>query len=138
MKRTFTKKEMKDRAIFRVAEIIQGQWEEGGGVHSRIFEVLVPDEFVVNGQSRNGGGYREHVVPCSLIRNHANVMFENDATIEEVASMINRHLRIVIITTEEAKHLDQTLGLKEIMPKGWQFGSSDPLARLHAAGIELL
>lgn len=118
--------------------MIHGQWEEGWGVHSRIFEVIVPDAFVTKGQSSKGGGYREHAVPCSLIRNHANTMFDQGASIDEVADMISKHLRIVIITPEEAKHIDHELGLKEVMPEGWEFGVGDPLARLHAGGVTVI
>ena len=64
-------------------------------------------------------------------------MFEAGSSVDEVANMISQHLRIAIVTPEEAKHMDQTLGLKEVMPKGWEFGVGDPLARLHAAGIDL-
>ncbi|WP_041509302.1 hypothetical protein [Shewanella sp. cp20] len=137
MLKEFTKEEMKQRAIKRVAQVIYGQWEEGRGVHSRIFEVLVPDDFVLDGVSKKGNDYREHIVPCVLIRNHANKMFDQGFTIEDVESMINDHLRIVKISTAEAKYIDNTLGLKERMPEGWEFGYGDPLARLHAGNVEI-
>ena len=137
MKRDYSVEEMKNRAIKRVAEVIYGQWEEGRGVHSRIFEVLVPDGFVINGKSIKGGTYREHIVPCSLIRNHANKMYNDQATITEVANMIDKHLRIVMISHEEAKYIDNDLGLKEVMPNGWEFGEGDPLARLYVGGVVL-
>jgi hypothetical protein len=132
----FSTEEMKKRAIRRAAEVIHGQWEEGRGVHSRIFEVLVPDEFVIHGQSAKNGTYREHAVPCSLIRNYANEMYDNGSSVIEVADMIEKHLHIVMITHEEAKYIDNALGLKEVMPDGWTFGD-DPLARLHAGGVVL-
>lgn len=138
MVKEFTKAEMKQRAIKRVAEVIYGQWEEGRGVHSRIFEVLVPDDFVINGISKKGSDYREHIVPCVLIRNQANKMFHQGATIEDVESMINDHLRIVKISSKEAKYIDNALGLKEKMPEGWEFGYGDPLARLYAGNVELV
>ena len=137
MTKTFTQEEMKLRAIRRIAEVIYGQWEEGRGMHSRIFEVLVPDEFITKGSSVKGDGYREHVVPCSLIRNYAIKMYDEGDSVEDVAAMIEKHLRIVRISASEARYIDQVLGLKETMPKGWEFGKGDPLARLFAGDIVL-
>lgn len=138
MVRRFSKQEMKQRAIRRVAEVIYGQWEEGRGVHSRIFEVLVPDDFVTDGISKKGGDYREHAVPCALIRDHANAMFQTGSSIDQVETMINDHLRIVRISREEAEYIDHFLGLKVTMPEGWEFGHGDPLARLYAGGVEII
>lgn len=133
----FTIPEMRVRALHRIADVVFGQFEEGRATHSRIFEVLVPDEFVVNGQSIKGGGYREHVVPCALIRDECTKMFERGATKDEVVQMLDKHLRIAIITPEEAHYMDHTLGLKATMPKGWIFGEDDPLERLKVANIVL-
>lgn len=133
----FTKKEMRSRAIKRIAEILHDHWEEGRDGHSRTFEVIVPDEFVIDGQSINGGSYREHVVPCATLREGSKAMYERGATIEDVASTLDKYLRIVLITNEEAHRLDVELGLKTTMPKGWDFGDGDALARLIVAGIEL-
>jgi hypothetical protein len=134
----YSNDQKKARAIRRIAEVIHGHYEEGAtGIHSRIFEVLIYDEYVENGQSINGGNYREHVVPCALIRNECLTMYINGKTIADVVNMIDRHLRIVRITPEEARHMDHGLGLKDKMPDGWRFGIDDPLARLHKAGIKL-
>jgi hypothetical protein len=64
-------------------------------------------------------------------------MFTYGASIEEVASAIDRHLRIVLISSDEAHRLDHQLGLKTSMPPGWKFGKDDPMARLNTAGITL-
>lgn len=64
-------------------------------------------------------------------------MYKNGASISQVAEMIDKYLRIALITTEEAARLDSDLGLKTSMPNGWVFGEGDPLARLVAAGIKL-
>lgn len=40
---------MRLRAFLRLAEIMRDHWEEGRDGHSRMFEVLVPDEFVIDG-----------------------------------------------------------------------------------------
>jgi len=137
MKQIYTKEEMKKRAIRRCADVLFGQWEEGSGVNTRIFEVLVPDEFVTEGVSLKGNDHREHVVPLVVIRDQAMVMFDKGASVADVSNMIEKYLRIVNISAEEANYLDHDLGLKERMPDGWEFGSGDPLARLKAANIEL-
>jgi hypothetical protein len=80
--------------------------------------------------------YREHIVPCILIHNHAVEMTVNGATIATVAQMIKTNLAIVLITNEEADRLDTELGLQTVMPEGWQWGQ-DPFARLVAANIAL-
>ena len=134
----YTKDQLKARAIRRAADVIYGLYEEGvPGIHSRIFEVLVADEYVEIGRSLNGSSYREHVVPCALLRNECLAMYKNGKSIEDVASMIDRNLGIVRITPEEADYMDHILGLKQRMPDGWRFGIDDPLARLHEAGIKL-
>ena len=50
--------------------------------------------------------------------------------------MIFEHLAIVLISNEEQDYLDNTLGLKTTMPKGWEFGKSNIFARLEEAQIE--
>lgn len=133
----FTKQTMRARAIRRLAETLFDNFEEGRDGHSRIFEVLVPDEFVIDGSSMSGGSYREHVVPCCVIRDGCMAMFRQGRSLDEVTAAIHDNLRIVMITTEEARMLDYGLKLKTKMPEGWVFGEGDPLARLTAAGIVL-
>ena len=133
----FTIREKRLRAIKRIAEVLFDHWEEERDGHTRTFEILVPDEFVIDGQSVKGGNYREHVVPCATIRAGCKEMYANGASIADVTKMIDKYLRIVLITPEEAKHLDQALGLKTVMPSGWVFGDGDPLERLKVAGIVL-
>ncbi len=135
---SFSIGEMRLRAIRRVAEVLSDHFEEGRDGHSRLFEVLVPDEFVIDGVSARGGGYREHVVPCAAIRAGCKAMYADGASIEQVASMIDRYLRIVLITSEEADLLNKTPGLKAAMPTGWKFGRDDALARLDAVGIKVV
>jgi hypothetical protein len=133
----FTKQEWKSKMCMRAAQIMHDNFENGStGIHSRIFEVLIPDEVVLVGESLKGNQYREHVVPCCLIRNECFNMFKGGASLEEVASAIERHVVIVKISFEEADHLDKTLGLKNTMPKGWEFNKGDIYARLKEAGIE--
>ncbi|KXU32319.1 hypothetical protein A0J57_11155 [Sphingobium sp. 22B] len=55
-----------------------------------------------------------------------------------VAKLLERHLKIVMISKAERQRLDFELGLKVCMPEGWSFDdeNADPFARLSAAGIE--
>lgn len=79
--------------------------------------------------------YREHIVPCSMIIEEAFRMFdEDDASIIEVATMIQQNLFIVHITKAQADFIDHTLGYKTTMPDGWTFGDN-VFARLDAADI---
>lgn len=121
----------------RVAQIMHDNFENGSsGIHSRIFEVLIPDEVVLVGESLKGNDYREHVVPCCLIRDECWKMFKGGANTEDVAFAIERHIVIVRITFEEADHLDKSLRLKNVMPNGWEFNKGDIYDRLKEAGIE--
>lgn len=77
------------------------------------------------------------MVPCALIRDKAFEMFWNGKTVEDVALMVGRLLRIAHITKEEACALDHKKGLKTSMPSGWDFETDSILARLEAAEIKL-
>ena len=79
--------------------------------------------------------YREHVVPIIFLVNEAIKMFKEGATDAEIANMLQQNLFVYHITKDQAKHLDNELGLKTTMPKGWKFGDS-VFARLDAAGIK--
>jgi len=128
------KQQMKSQAIRRLAEIFYDHFEEGRVGSSRIFEHIVPDEWIIRGQS-NGGENREHVVPCARIRNDCIKMYTEGKSKEEVASMIERHLWIVLITKQEADKLNRELGWQNDMPAEWQYENGDPFFRLHEAGI---
>ncbi|WP_460057719.1 hypothetical protein [Pseudomonas sp. S2_D06] len=128
--------EKKQRAIKRLAEIFRDHWEEGRVGSTRIFEHVIPDEWLICGKSSSGGSYREHVVPCVLIRDQSIKMYEEGKMIEDVAKMIDRHLAIVLISEEEKDRLEKQRGWKTTMPEGWVFGSGDPFARLTSSEIE--
>lgn len=135
----FTNDELVERACERVANVIKGHVYEGTGIHSRIFEVLVADHLVIVGRGRGKTNYREHVVPCSLIRDQCIKMYKDGATVKEVTSLIIKSLAIILISTEEANKLDKEAGLKTSMPKGWSFeniNETNIFARLHEVGIE--
>ena len=76
------------------------------------------------------------MVPCVMIHNRAVEMTVSGAGTVEVAAMLAANMMIVQISNEEARLLDETLGLRTSMPNGWEWGQ-DPLARLRAAGIDL-
>lgn len=131
----FTKEELKTRSCRRIAEVIHGHVQEGSGIHSRLFEVLIPDEYAIVGESQKGKTYREHVVPCCIIRDACIQMFKDQATIEAVSAAIEKHVAIVLITKEEAKILDNERGWKNCMPPGWTFNEGSIFARLEEAGL---
>ena len=76
--------------------------------------------------------WREHIVPCTLIKEEAIRMAQAGATIPQIAQMLKENLAIVIITAEEAKALDAVY--QTTMPAGWTFGDNI-FARLDAMNI---
>jgi hypothetical protein len=89
-------------------------------------------------QELNGkNAYREHPVPIDWCINLAFEMFKNGATVEEVAQMFKRNIKVVLISDEEQDILDNKLGLRTTMPEGFKDGD-DPLTRLNFAGIEIV
>lgn len=138
MAKAYTQSEMRLRAINRLAEIFHNHWEEERVGSTRIFEHVIPDEWLVCGRSTNGGGYREHVVPCALIRDHSIRMYQEGKLLEDVVEMIDKYLAIVLISDQERDILDNKFGLKTTMPDGWSFESGDLFARLSLAGIEII
>jgi hypothetical protein len=88
-------------------------------------------------QELNGkNAYREHIVPCDLIMRKGIEMFKAGNTIEQVANMFANNNFILKISDEEAYKLDIELGLRTVMPEGWDFGQ-DVYSRIAFAGIEL-
>lgn len=130
----FTPDQIKQRRIRRLAEVIFDHWEEGSGMDTRYFDhPYINDVHVLDGQSTEGGEYREHVVPRVYLRNRCLEMYKNSATIEDVAMVLYANLRIVKITPQQAAALNKQF--RDTMPEGWTLGKSDPMERLHAAGI---
>ena len=78
--------------------------------------------------------YREHAVPCMMLTQIALEMLLDGASISDVADFLNRNLKIVLITTSEAKLLDSVH--KTTMPADWADGD-DPYARFDAAHINI-
>lgn len=130
----FTPDQIKQRRIRRLAEVIFDHWEEQSGMDTRYFDhPYIHDVYVLDGQSTDGGEYREHVVPRLYLRDRCLEMYENNATINEVAIVLYANLRIVKITPEQAAALNKKY--KNTMPDGWTIGKNDPMERLHAVGI---
>ena len=137
VKNKFSQAEIRARRIKRLAEIIFDHWEEGSGMDTRFFDhPFIHNDYVINGQSIQGGTYREHIVPRVYLRNACLKMYENEASVDEVAAAISAHLSIVRITVEEAQILNKAM--RDSMPEGWIFGRHDPMERLNTAGIKLL
>lgn len=148
----FTDDELRQRAFERIAWVLRHFWEEQQDdprkveVSSRLFDHLIYKHLISEGKSKKGGGHKEHLVPCALLRNRAFEMFwegknkkQDIAEVEkDVAEMLGRFLRIAHITPAEAHHLDHKLGFKKTMPSGWNFENGSVMARLEAAGIELV
>jgi len=131
----FTADKLRQRALRRIAIVLHGHWEEGTDAHSRIFETLIPDCYVFFDQNGSRDGWREHIVPCSVIRNKAFELFDSGESIETVTQFIDEHLKIFYITREQRDYLDFNLGLKTSMPANWKPG--DTTARLREAGIDI-
>ena len=135
MKRTYTQEEKNERAFLRVTRVIYDLWEEDSGVHTRILDWLIKDEIITIGISVNGKGHREHVVPCLAIIKKCKEMFAEGETIESVAKMIKRNLKIAHITKDEARKVD--LKYKTTMPTDWSFTTGNVMERLDLEGIKI-
>ena len=148
MRRLYTREERLARASLRVAMVIRGMWEEKGSSDTRLLEEpMLPDELTVVGKSKafTGRGRREHVIPRLVVIKHCHEMLEREAqekrtaadTDAEMAKFIREHVKIVLITSEEASRLDSKdqLGWRQKMPDDWMVGHNI-FHRLEAAGIE--
>jgi hypothetical protein len=63
-------------------------------------------------------------------------MLKAGNTIEQVANMFANSNFILKISDDEAYKLDIELGLRTVMPEGWDFGQ-DVYSRITFAGIQL-
>jgi len=134
----FTREELKERAFKRAACVIREMWEERGSSDTRLLqEPLIPDDFVIVGESINGRHHKEHVVPRMLICDESHKMFAQGASVEEVAKFIQRNLKIVLIAKTEQTLLDKSthLNLRQSMPDSSWLDGGDIYARLRVAGI---
>lgn len=112
-------------------------WSRG-----KIFDDI--DKMITIGYSIRGrqqelsgkNAYREHAVPIDWCINKAFNMFKENKTIEDVAKMLQRNIKLVLISDDEQHLLDNKLGMRISMPQGFDDGQ-DPLIRIKNAGIIL-
>ena len=116
-----------------------------GGFHTRIFQhILHPEyEFVGAGKSKEvisgSAAYPEHVVPCAvLIRETRQLIDMKEYAVEEIARLLQKNWKVVMITPEQAQYIDHKLGYKSSMPDGWDFKTGDTFVRLKAANIRII
>lgn len=127
----FSHMDMRRRACYRAAWLVRHMWEETGASDTRIFlEPTIHKDMFLVGESVNGGGRLEHVVPRVVLCHACHDLFARGRSIDEAASLLLRLLRVVRITPTEQHHIDHELGLKARMPEGWTLESGDPYARL--------
>ena len=140
MIKKYPKEELRARACYRAAWNIHHLWQERGSSDTRILDgFLTPDDLFLAGQSVNGGSYREHVVPRLVLCKKIHEIYElnsSQGAIYQAAEILQKFLKIVLITLEERDLLDKKLGLKQAMPKGWCFEKGDTFERLKVAGIK--
>ena len=141
----------KEKEVYKTALLLVEHFshcnQRGGlGLHSRIFSYMLhpEEEFVAAGQSQaviDGANHHlEHVVPCAVLISEVNRLINKGMPKEEIAELLTKHWKIVIISKEEAGHLDgkEGLNLKTKMPEGWQFETGDTFRRLELAKINIL
>jgi hypothetical protein len=127
------------RAFMRAARYLRRIATEGVPSHSRVIEFFVPDNLVPTGHGREGGGHREHVVPCVYMRDVALDWFRRGHSEIEVARLLRHYVVIVHITPAQQQRLDgktnEGVNLKVRMPDDWVLGVGSVFARLEKAGI---
>jgi len=134
------KQQQIQRSFQRAARYLHRVHQKEVGAHSRVVEIFVPNEFVPTGNGSEGGGHREHVIPCAFLRDVALELYDSGAGVDDVASFLRAHVYIVNITKFQQETLDKSKanagrGLKKIMPENWRFGD-DPFMRLTEAEID--
>lgn len=134
----FTADQLIDRVFLRISYVMHSMWEETGSSDTRLLdEPLVPDRYVVVGESRRGTECREHVIPRKVVCEQCHSMFAHGATIEQVAAFLRSYVKVVRISKDERHVLDHgsKLNLRQRMPVGWSFEDGDVFARLALGGI---
>ncbi len=94
------------------------------GKHREILHADDRDKQIIKGESKDSASYREHVVPCILIIEHAIAMVVEGSSVEEIANFIKKHLVIIKIDKNQADKINNQLKLKDKMPKGWNWGDN--------------
>jgi hypothetical protein len=135
-----------DETYIFIAETLQNAIKRGqpwaisrgfGGFDNMDNKITVGYSIKGRQQELNGkNAYREHIVPCDLIMRKGIEMIKAGNTIEQVATMFANNNFILKISDDEAYKLDIELGLRTIMPEGWDFGQ-DVYSRINFAEIQL-
>jgi hypothetical protein len=123
------------RGLVQLARYFEKRLIDGWGAHTRSFECFVRDELLPVGKGHAGGGHREHVVPCALLRDRCMELLRAGLPLEAAADWMRPYLAIVLITPQQANVLDVELGLKTRMPVSWRFDRDCIFDRLHKAAI---
>ena len=143
--KNFTKEELAYRGCQRAAMALYSFWEEQrydaryqneAGVHSRIFDALIPNVYIELNSKALGRSYKEHVVPCAYVRNLSFKMYHENSSIDDVAKMISKLLKIAYITKDQRKKIDSIH--KYSMPEKWNWKTDSILERLIIAGVEVV
>lgn len=109
-----------------------------------LFDLFLPDELTVIGQtvdSRVPGARRrrEHLIPRLAVAERCIEMFDADSSLEDVATFLQKFLKIVWVSSEEAKTIDAPIhGQKQQMPAesgDWWKDENSIDIRLKIAGI---
>lgn len=143
----FYQADYSDNVFLSAATHLHTDWvyKTPGSPYSRLYGIADSiDSMIYVGHSISGrkaellgqAVWREHPNPCDWIVAQGFKMYAEGKSIPEVAEMIKRNLKLLIISKKEQELLDFKLGLKTTMPQGFEDGH-DPLARIHYAGIIL-
>lgn len=134
---SFSKEQIRQRRLYRLAQVIRDHWEEGSGMDTRYFDhPYMNNEYVIRGKTAQNGDYREHAVPRVYLRDQCLELYAKGASVDQVTQALSENLRIVLVSVSEAELLNKSH--KMTMPEGWKLGEGDPLARFHAVGIEVI
>ena len=135
-----------DETYLFIAETLQNAIKRGqpwaisrgfGGFDNMDNKITVGYSIKGRQQELNGkNAYREHIVPCDLIMRRGIEMIKAGNNIVQVANMFANNNFILKISDDEAYKLDIELGLRTVMPEGWDFGQ-DVYSRITFAGIQL-
>ncbi len=97
------------------------------------------DKKIIIGKSEkwtNTDSWREHIVPCKLIHEKLIELAKTNQ-IDAMVDILEKYLKIVLISLEERMHIDFKLKFKTKMPPGWDWGDN-ALARLDAGKIKIV
>lgn len=142
----FYEAEFGDNNFFFIASVLRLAYtfKAAGSPWSRLIIGDSLDKIALVGYSLQGrlqeksgkNPYREHPVPLDWIASKAFEMIKEGKSDEEIALMIKRNFKLVLISDEEQDLIDNKLGYKTTMPDNWKDGD-DVLARLKLANIKL-